>query len=46
MKQLKNIITEMKNILEGIKSRINEAKEWFSELEDRVVGGNHCHRKE
>ena len=27
----------MKNTLEGIKSRINEAEEWLSELEDRVV---------
>ena len=33
----KNTITEMKNTLEGINSRINEAEEWISELEDRVV---------
>ena len=30
-------ITEMKNTLEGINSRINEAEEQISELEDRVV---------
>ena len=34
---MKNTITEMKNILEGITSRINEAEEWISELEDTVV---------
>ena len=34
---LKNTITEMKNILEEIKSKINGEKEWISELEDRVV---------
>ena len=27
----------MKNTLEGINSRLNEAEEWISELEDRVV---------
>ena len=27
----------MKNTLEGINSRINEAEEWISELEDRLV---------
>ena len=27
----------MKNTLEGINSRINEAEEWISELEDQVV---------
>ena len=34
---MNNIITEMKNMLEGI-SRINEAEEWISELQDRMVG--------
>ena len=28
-KQLNNIVTEMKNALEGIKRRINEAEEWI-----------------
>ena len=27
----------MKNTLEGIKSRITEAEEWISDLEDRLV---------
>ena len=30
-------ITEIKNTLEGTNSRINEAKEQISELEDRMV---------
>ena len=34
---MNNTITEMKNTLEGINSRIIEAKEWISELEDRMV---------
>ena len=33
--ELKNTVTEMKNELEGINSRLNEAEEWISELEDR-----------
>lgn len=36
-KQLKNTITERKNILEGISIRINESEEWVSELENRMV---------
>ena len=31
---MNNTITEMKNILEGINSRITEAAEWISDLED------------
>ena len=34
---MNNIITEMKNTLEGINSRIIEAEERISDLEDRVV---------
>ena len=34
---MKNTITEMKNTLEGINSRINNTEEWISELEDRAV---------
>ena len=30
-------ITEMKNTREGINSRITEAEEWLSDLEDRMV---------
>ena len=31
------MITEIKNILERISSRISEAEEWISELEDKMV---------
>ena len=41
---MKNTIIEMKNIIEGINRRINEAEERVSELEE--TGGNHCHRIE
>ena len=34
---MKNTITEMKNTLEGINSRLNDAEKEISELEDRVV---------
>ena len=34
---MNNQITEMKNTLEGINSRINEAEEQISDLEDRLV---------
>ena len=34
---MNNTITEMKNAQEGINSRITEAEEWISELEDRMV---------
>ena len=34
---MKNTIIEIKNKLEGINRRINEAKEWTRELEDRVL---------
>ena len=30
---MNNTITEMKNTLEGISSRITEAEEWISDLE-------------
>ena len=36
-KQMKNAIIEMKNTLEGINIRINEAEKWISELEDRLM---------
>ena len=35
--EMKNKITAMKNTLEGINSRITEAEEWISDLEDRMV---------
>ena len=34
---MNNTITEMKNTLEGINSRISEAEEQISDLEDRMV---------
>ena len=34
---MNNTITEMKNTLEGISSRIIEAEEQVSDLEDRMV---------
>ena len=35
--EMKNTITEMKTTLEGINSRVTEAEEWISDLEDRMV---------
>ena len=35
--ELKNIITEMKIILEGIKSRRGDTEENISDLEDRIM---------
>ena len=32
-----NTINEIKNSLEGINSRITEAEEWISDLENRIV---------
>ena len=37
---MNNIITEMKNTLEGIHSRITEAEERINDLEDRMVEFN------
>ena len=34
---MKNTINEIKNSLEGIDSRITEAEEWISDLEDKIV---------
>ena len=36
-KHRNNTITEIKNTLEGINSKISEAEEWISELEDKMV---------
>ena len=33
---MKTIIFEMKNTIEGINSRVDEADVWISELEDKV----------
>ena len=37
LEELKNKQAEMNNTLEGINSRITEAKEWINDLEDRMV---------
>ena len=34
---MNNTITDIKNTLEGISSRITEVEEWISKLEDRMV---------
>ena len=34
---MNNTITEMKTTPEGINSRITEAEEWISNMEDRMV---------
>ena len=34
---MNNTITEIKNYLEGINSRIPEGEEWISDLEDKIV---------
>ena len=34
---MNDTITEIKNTLEGINSRITESEEWISDLEDRMV---------
>ena len=34
---MNNTINEVKNSLERINSRITEAEEWISELEDKIV---------
>ena len=36
-KHTNNTITEIKNSLEGIKSRISETEEWISELKDKLL---------
>ena len=37
LEELKNKLTWMYNTLEGIDSRITEAEEWISDMEDRMV---------
>ena len=34
---LKDTLTKVKNILEGISSRLDDTQEWICEMEDRVV---------
>ena len=47
--EMNNTITEMKTTVEGINSRITEAEEWISDLEDRMWNsllGNRIKKKE
>ena len=37
--EIKNAISEKNNTLEGIKNRLNKAKDWISDLEDRKKTG-------
>ena len=34
---MNNTVNEIKNSLEGINSRMTEAEEWISDLEDKIV---------
>ena len=38
--ELKNSKTKIKNTVEGIKSKLEEAEEWSSDLEDREMKSN------
>ena len=42
---MNNIITDVKNTLEGTNSRITEAVDRISEVEDRMVEINEAERK-
>ena len=33
---MKNTISELKNVVEGIKSRLDGAEDWISALEDKI----------
>lgn len=37
---MKSSVTDIKNILEGINSRLENAEEWISDQEDRVMDSN------
>ena len=43
---MSNAITEIKNTLEGINSRITEAEERISEVEDKIAEIDEVERKE
>ena len=42
---MNNVITEIKNTLEGISNRITEAEDRISDMEDRMVERNEAERK-
>ena len=43
---LNNTVTEIKNTLEGIKSRLDKKEEWMSELEAEYWKSHKLNRKE
>lgn len=40
VKEIKTIITALKNTLEGFNIRLDEAEEWISKLKDKAVAHN------
>ena len=42
---MNNAINDIKNTLEGTNSRITEAEDWISEVEDRMVEINESEEK-
>ena len=42
---MKNLITEIENSLDGINSRLEDAHQWISDLEDRVMENNPVEQK-
>ena len=42
---MNNAITEIKSTLEGTNSRITEAEDTISEVEDRMMGKNEAERR-
>ena len=34
---MKNVVTKMKNTLEGINSRLEDAEKWISDMDDGVM---------
>ena len=43
--EMKNSITEIKNTLDIINSKLEEAEEWVSDLEDKVMENNHTEQE-
>ena len=42
---MNNVINEIRNTLKATNSRISEAKDWISEIEDRMVEIKESERK-
>ena len=42
---MKNIMSEMKNTLERIQNRLDEAEYWNSDLKDKVAANTHRSKK-